>query len=121
MERAQTDIQAVMQQLRQALIAFDVNLGSATDAEMHRMQTSLTQLEKKWMKSMRMKEEIAIQQLDAIRDQLLPQGIPHERQDALALWWARGGDELLRQIFLEMDPIRPEWIFLTVPTSHSIV
>jgi len=121
MERAQADIQAVMQQLKQALIAFDVNLGSATDAEMHRMQTSLTQLEKKWMKSMRMKEEVAIQQLDAIRDQLQPQGIPHERQDALALWWARGGDELLRQIFLEMDPIRPEWIFLTVPTSHSIV
>lgn len=119
LERARGDIQQVMEKLRGELTQFDVNLGAAADAELHRMESGLLQLEKKWVKSMRIKEEASIKQLDTIRERLMPHGQPHERHDALALWWARGGDALFRQIYTAMDPFKPEWSFLSVPSSQS--
>ncbi|MFM7814656.1 MAG: bacillithiol biosynthesis BshC, partial [Flavobacteriales bacterium] len=119
MERAKEDIQQVMMRLRAELSEFDVNLGAAADAEMHRIESGLVQLEKKWAKSMRMKEETSIKQLDTIRERLIPGGSPHERHDAMALWWARGGDELFRRIYLEMESFKPEWLFLHTPSSPA--
>ena len=103
-------LQQLFQQIKEKTVVVDVTLQATVDAQLQQALNNLDTLEKKITKAEKNKQEVAINQLKAVRNKLLPNNTLQERYENFLPYYAKYGATFIDDIYNSIQPIEATMI-----------
>ncbi len=90
----------------------DPTLSSFINAEQQKAINALQVLEQKILKALKKKNEVALNQVRAMKEKLFPGQIPQERHYNFAMFYLKYGEEFFEVLYQNLDPLRLKYIII---------
>lgn len=104
-EEERNRLQQIFQHIKEKTAAVDITLQATVEAQLQQAMNSLDNLEKKIVKAEKNKQDVAINQLKAVRSKLFPNNVFQERYENLLPYYAKYGNTLIDTIFENIQPV----------------
>ncbi len=105
-------IQAVFDQIKLNAYKIDKTLEKAAEAAKTKTKNLLTTLEKKLYKAEKRKHEVALKQIENVKNRLFPNGVLQERVLNLAPMYVNYGEDFLSSLIENFEPLGGEFTLL---------
>ncbi|MEO6169235.1 MAG: bacillithiol biosynthesis cysteine-adding enzyme BshC [Chitinophagales bacterium] len=112
LEEEKNQLKELMEGVMQHTLQMDASLKGAVEAEKVKMQRSLESLEDKLRKSVKKKEEVAIQQLQTLKEKLFPANSLQERYDNFLPFYMRYGELFFSELKSHLQPMEQQFTVL---------
>jgi bacillithiol biosynthesis cysteine-adding enzyme BshC len=104
-EKERVALQDLFQQIKAKTILVDITLQATVEAQLQQALNNLDNLEKKIIKAEKNKQEVAINQLKAVRNKLQPNNILQERYENILPYYAKHGEVLFDALYKAIQPL----------------
>jgi bacillithiol biosynthesis cysteine-adding enzyme BshC len=109
-DKERNNLQQLFQQIKEKTATVDITLQATVDAKLQQALNNLDTLEKKITKAEKNKQEVAINQLKAVRNKLLPNNTLQERYENFLPYYAKYGETFIDDIYQSIQPIEATMI-----------
>lgn len=104
-DKERNELQQLFQQIKVKTVVVEVTLQATVDAQLKQILNNLDNLEKKIIKAEKTKQEVAINQLKAVRNKLLPNNTLQERYENFLPYYAKYGAAFIDDVYQCIQPI----------------
>ncbi len=108
--KAMDDFQAISDYLRGTAERLDPTLVPSVEAELAKQERGMKRLRKKFFRAVKRREKHTFQNLEAIREEIFPEGVLQERRDSVFDLSLHLNQEMISFLIEEMDPLKKRFI-----------
>ncbi|MBK9729959.1 MAG: bacillithiol biosynthesis cysteine-adding enzyme BshC [Chitinophagaceae bacterium] len=112
LEKEKLELKDLMNSIMHRISQIDAGLKGSVEAEKVKMQKSLESLEDKLRKAAKKKEEVAIQQLQTLKEKLFPANGLQERYENFLPYYMKYGEMFLTELKLHLDVMELQFTIL---------
>lgn len=109
------ELQHIFKQIKDKTASIDTTLQATVEAQLQQALNSLENLEKKIARAEKNKQEVAINQLKAVRNKLLPNNILQERYENILPYYAKYGESLIDILHKAIQPLSANMNIVELP------
>lgn len=104
---------SAMQEVENTAVSIDKTLGPAVAAETKKMQHALEQIQQRMIRSLKQQHETELKQIDALYQQLFPNGALQERTDNFMNIYAQIGAAFIDMLINELQPLANQMVVIS--------
>jgi bacillithiol biosynthesis cysteine-adding enzyme BshC len=108
LEEEKNELRKIFETISAKAKQSDATLEATALAELQKQLQGLDTLEKRFLKALKVKSDVRLQQLDKLMEELLPGGALNERRDNYFQYQAEYGEQWINNLLDAMDPLACE-------------
>ena len=112
LEKDKKDLELLYQNI--ASRTSDLGFQSSIKAQLQKQLSSFDSLQEKLIRIEKKKSEVAINQIAKIKNQLFPNNVLQERYDNFIPYYLKDGDNFIKTLKNNLDPLSPNFVVLTL-------
>lgn len=109
---AKQQLASAYERLAVAFLEVDASLVGKTKASQAHALKQIEELEKRFVRAIKQREQIAVRQLQALHQHLFPEGIPQERYDSLFTFFLAKPSDYWHQLLAYFEPFAKHILLL---------
>jgi uncharacterized protein YllA (UPF0747 family) len=106
------EIEITFNKLKELTKNIDASLANTVGAELQKTVQSIDGIQKRLMKSLKLKNEIELSQMDKIKSQLFPFNNLQERVDNFSSYYAKYGQQFIDDLIAEFDVYNKQFLII---------
>lgn len=116
LDNEEKEIKKAFKTIIEKAISIDTTLKATTEAELQKTLNSLKNIESKFLRAEKQKQETSINQIKKIKNKFFPDGNPQERYENFSSFYLKSGKQFIAELKNEFNPFEFELLILELPS-----